>query len=163
MGHLVHPRSGRYSSRQANYGLETVVMKVLVIDDEPDVLMLCRVNLAMAGHEVVEASNGEDGLRLALAVRPDVVVLDLMLPKLDGISVLQALTADEETRHVPVILLTAKTQREDRRAAWRAGCTAYLTKPFSPVDLVMIAERATTMSIAERSDNRERELALLGS
>jgi DNA-binding response OmpR family regulator len=137
-------------------------MKVLVIDDEPDVLMLCRVNLELAGHEVVEASNGEDGLELALAERPDAVVLDLMLPKLDGISVLENLARNEDTRDVPVILLTAKTQREDRRAAWRAGCTEYLTKPFSPVDLVRVAERAAKMSAADRSDRRERELALLG-
>ena len=162
MDHTARPRSGRYSPKQASYGLETVVMKVLVVDDEPDVLMLCRVNLELAGHEVVEASNGEDGLELALAERPDAVVLDLMLPKLDGISVLEALAGREETRHVPVILLTAKTQREDRRAAWAAGCTEYLTKPFSPVDLVKIAERAAEMSAAERSDRRERELALLG-
>jgi CheY-like chemotaxis protein len=138
------------------------VLKVLVIDDEPDVLMLCRVNLELAGHEVVEASNGEDGLELALSQRPDAIVLDLMLPKLDGISVLEALGADQQTRDVPVILLTAKTQREDRRAAWRAGCTEYLTKPFSPVDLVKVAERVAGMSASERSDRRERELELLG-
>ena len=63
-------------------------MRVLVIDDEPDVLMLCRVNLELAGHEVIEATNGEAGLELALREQPDVVVLDVMLPKLDGISVL---------------------------------------------------------------------------
>lgn len=162
MGHMARPRSGRYSPKERSYGLETDVMRVLVIDDEPDVLMLCRVNLELAGHEVVEASNGEDGLEIALAERPDAVVLDLMLPKLDGISVLETLAGNEQTRDVPVILLTAKTQREDRRAAWRAGCTDYLTKPFSPVDLVKVAERAAEMSAAERSDRRERELALLG-
>lgn len=162
MGHVAGPRSGRYSSKERSYGLEMDVLRVLVIDDEPDVLMLCRVNLQLAGHEVVEASNGEDGLEIALAERPDAVVLDLMLPKLDGISVLETLAGNEQTRDVPVILLTAKTQREDRRAAWRAGCTDYLTKPFSPVDLVKVAERAAEMSAAERSDRRERELALLG-
>ena len=117
-------------------------MRVLVIDDEPDVLMLCRVNLELAGHEVIEATNGEAGLELALREQPDVVVLDVMLPKLDGISVLGTLANDEQTRDLPVILLTAKTQLEDRRAGWRAGCSEYLTKPFSPVDLVGIAERA---------------------
>jgi two-component system alkaline phosphatase synthesis response regulator PhoP len=161
MGHTARPRADRYSSKRTDYGQETDVMKVLVIDDEPDVLMLCRVNLELAGHEVVEASNGEDGLELALAEHPDAVVLDVMLPKLDGISVLETLAASEETRDVPVILLTAKTQREDRRAAWRAGCTEYLTKPFSPVDLVKVAERAAEMSAAERTDRRQRELALL--
>jgi two-component system alkaline phosphatase synthesis response regulator PhoP len=162
MGHAVRARFGRYFPKRQGYGQETILMKVLVIDDEPDVLMLCRVNLELAGHEVVEASNGEDGLELVLAERPDAVVLDLMLPKLDGISVLENLARNEGTRDVPVILLTAKTQREDRRAAWRAGCTEYLTKPFSPVDLVSVAERAAEMSAADRSARRERELALLG-
>ena len=163
MDHMPRPRSGRYSPERAGYGLEKDVMKVLVIDDEPDVLMLCRVNLELAGHQVVEASNGQDGLELALAERPDAVVLDLMLPKLDGFSVLETLAGNEQTRDVPVILLTAKTQREDRRAAWRAGCTEYVTKPFSPVDLVKVAERAADMSAGERSDRRERELSLLSS
>jgi DNA-binding response OmpR family regulator len=99
-------------------------VRVLVIDDEPDVLMLCRVNLELAGHEVIEAANGETGLELALREQPDVVVLDVMLPKLDGISVLGTLTNDEQTRDLPVILLTAKTQLEDRRAGWRAGAAS---------------------------------------
>ena len=137
-------------------------MRVLVIDDEPDVLMLCLVNLELAGHEVLEATNGEAGLEIAMSERPDVVVLDVMLPKMDGISVLGTLANDEQTRDVPVILLTAKTQLEDRRAGWRAGCTEYLTKPFSPVDLVGIAERAHAMSAVERSRRREHELAQLG-
>ena len=133
-------------------------LRVLVIDDEPDVLMLCRVNLELAGHEVIEATNGEAGLELALRERPDVVVLDVMLPRMDGISVLGTLANDELTRDVPVILLTAKTQLEDRRA----GCSEYLTKPFSPVDLVGIAERASATSALERSHRRTRELAQLG-
>ena len=137
-------------------------LRVLVIDDEPDVLMLCRVNLELAGHEVIEATNGEAGLGLALREHPDVVVLDVMLPRMDGISVLATLGNDELTRDVPVILLTAKTQLEDRRAGWRAGCSEYLTKPFSPVDLVGIAERASATSALERSHRQQRELAQLG-
>lgn len=135
-------------------------MRVLVIDDEPDVLMLCRVNLELAGHQVLEASNGEAGLELALGERPDVIVLDVM-PELDGLSVLAALTSEASTRDLPVILLTARTQLEDRRAAWRAGCAEYLTKPFSPVELVHVAERAYGMSVAERSMRRRDELAQL--
>jgi DNA-binding response OmpR family regulator len=121
------------------------------------------LNLELAGHEVIEATNGEAGLELALHEQPDVVVLDVMLPRLDGISVLGTLANDEQTRDLPVILLTAKTQLEDRRAGWRAGCTEYLTKPFSPVDLVGIAERARETSAVERSDRRQRELAQLGA
>lgn len=161
-GHSVCPRSDRYPQEQVVYG-RSDEMRVLVIDDEPDVLMLCRVNLELAGHDVLEASSGEAGLELALRERPDVVVLDVMLPKIDGISVLGTLANDDQTRDVPVILLTAKTQLEDRRAGWRAGCSEYLTKPFSPVDLVGIAERARAMSTKDRSRRRQRELAQLGS
>jgi two-component system, OmpR family, response regulator RpaA len=138
-------------------------MRVLVIDDEPDVLMLCRVNLQLAGHEVVEASNGKAGLELARTLEPDVVVLDVMLPKVDGLTVLHELASSESTRHIPVIMLTAKTQLEDRRKAWRAGCSEYLTKPFSPIELVELVGRAPTMSSQERSEHRERALASLGA
>jgi two-component system response regulator RpaA len=138
-------------------------MRVLVIDDEPDVLMLCRVNLQLAGHEVVEAANGKAGLELARTLEPDVVVLDIMLPKVDGLTVLHELAASEATRHIPVIMLTAKTQLEDRRKAWRAGCTEYLTKPFSPIELVELVGRARGMSSEERSERRERALASLGT
>ena len=138
-------------------------MRVLVIDDEPDVLMLCRVNLQLAGHEVVEASNGKVGLELARTLRPDVVVLDVMLPKVDGLTVLHELASSEETRNIPVIMLTAKTQLEDRRKAWRAGCAEYLTKPFSPIELAELVGRARAMSTQERFERRERALASLGA
>jgi two-component system response regulator RpaA len=137
-------------------------MRVLVIDDEPDVLMLCRVNLELAGHEVVEASNGKDGLELARDVWPDVVILDIMLPNIDGLTVLSELAAAEATSQIPVIMLTAKTQLEDRRRAWRAGCTEYLTKPFSPIELVELVGRAGGMSTEERSERRLQALASLG-
>jgi DNA-binding response OmpR family regulator len=137
-------------------------MRVLVIDDEPDVLMLCRVNLQLAGHEVIEASNGKAGLELARTLEPEVVVLDVMLPKMDGLTVLSDLAASEATRDIPVIMLTAKTQLEDRRKAWRAGCAEYLTKPFSPIELVELVGHARGMSSEERSERRRRALASLG-
>ena len=136
-------------------------MRVLVIDDEPDVLLLCRVNLEIAGHEVLEASNGERGLELALSEEPDVIVLDVMLPAKDGLEVLGALLSDGRTRGTPVILLTAKAQVEDRLAGWQAGCTEYVTKPFSPVALAQIVHRVAEMPLAERSARRDRELARL--
>jgi DNA-binding response OmpR family regulator len=139
-------------------------MRVLVIDDEPDVLLLCRVNLEIAGHEVVEASDGLAALALARSASPDVIVLDVMLPHLDGLSVLADLEADERTSGTPVILLTAKTQVEDRLAGWRAGCSDYVTKPFSPVALTDAVERTAAMSSAERNAMRSRELErLIGS
>jgi len=143
-------------------GRQTGHMRVLVIDDEPDVLLLCRVNLEIAGHEVVDASDGLAGLELARSSSPDVIVLDVMLPQLDGLSVLADLGADDRTSGTPVILLTAKTQAEDRLAGWQAGCTDYVTKPFSPVALTDAVERAVAMSSAEREAVRSRELERLG-
>ena len=138
-------------------------MRVLVIDDEPDVLMLCRVNLELAGHEVVEAGSGEAGLELARTERPDVVVLDVMLPARDGFQILGDLSIERDLADVPVILLTAKTLVEDRLAGWRAGCTEFMSKPFSPNELVETVGRVHAMSSEERSEHRRLALARLGS
>jgi DNA-binding response OmpR family regulator len=136
-------------------------MRVLVIDDEPDVLLLCRVNLEIAGHEVLEAETGERGLELATGHRPDVIVLDVMLPTKGGLEVLSELLSDQRSSAIPVILLPAKAQEEDRLAGWEAGCAEYVTKPFSPVALARIVERVAEMPPAERSARREAELARL--
>jgi DNA-binding response OmpR family regulator len=136
-------------------------MRVLIVDDEPDVLFLCRINLELAGHEVIEASTGEGAIDLAMRETPDVIVLDVMLPRRDGISVLGDLTTDERTRETPVILLTAKTQAEDRAAGWAAGCAEYLTKPFSPIDLTEAVDRVVDTTIDERDERRDAELRRL--
>jgi DNA-binding response OmpR family regulator len=93
------------------------VARVLIIDDEPDVLLLCRVNLEHAGHEVLVAIDGEQGLELARHQRPDVIVLDLMLPTMDGFEVLVDLATAEETRRVPVLVLSAKAPSPIRSEA----------------------------------------------
>jgi DNA-binding response OmpR family regulator len=136
-------------------------MRVLVIDDEPDVLLLCRVNFELAGHEVLEAPNGEEGLELARREHPDVIVLDVMLPLRDGLSILGELLSDPRTQGTPVILLTAKTQMQDRLAGWQAGCSEYVTKPFSPVALAELVDQVAEMGPAERRERRQRELGHL--
>lgn len=138
-------------------------MRVLVVDDEPDVLLLCRVNLEFAGHEVLEASNGERGVELALGERPDVIVLDVMLPERDGLSVLRELSADTRTQDTPVILLTARAQDADRLRGWQAGCTDYVTKPFSPSALSDAVHRVAEMTTEERQQHRRRQLARFGA
>ena len=138
-------------------------MRVLVIDDEPDVLMLCRMNLERAGYDVAEAEDGEAGLWLARGEPPDVIVLDVMLPERDGLQILADLAADAGLRRVPVILLTAKTRLQDRVAGWRAGCAEYITKPFSPVELVEAVDRVHRMSTSERTDHRREALARLSA
>ena len=129
--------------------------RVLVIDDEPDVLLLCRVNLQHAGHDVLEAGDGEQGVALAVNELPDAIVLDLMLPAMDGYGVLAALKSDDRTREIPVMVLTAKAQREDRVRCWEEGASEYMTKPFSPTVLSSVLEQLLEMSPAQRDERRE--------
>lgn len=109
--------------------------RVLVVDDEPDVLLLCRLNLQQQGYELLEASDGATGLRLARDESPDVIVLDLMLPGMDGYDVLEELRQDETTARIPVLILTAKSLRADRERSHGLGASAFLTKPFLPNEL----------------------------
>jgi CheY-like chemotaxis protein len=108
---------------------------VLVIDDEKDMLLLCRLNLGHAGMEVREAGSGAGGLASALEDTPDAVVLDLMMPEMDGYEVLRRLREDQRTCDVPVVIVTAKTGEADRRRCDELGADAFLTKPFVPDDL----------------------------
>ena len=109
--------------------------RVLVVDDEPDVLLLCRLNLQQRGHELLEAADGSTALALARDRHPDVIVLDLMLPGISGYDVLEALQRDELTTDIPVLVLTAKSLRADRERSHGLGASAFLTKPFLPNEL----------------------------
>lgn len=96
------------------------------------------------GYEVHEADNGDNGLRMAKALHPDIVLLDVMMPgQLDGFQVCARIRADPELARIPVVILTARDQQSDLEAGRRAGCTAYLTKPFSPLRLIETVERLT--------------------
>lgn len=109
--------------------------RVLVVDDEPDVLLLCRLNLQQRGHELLEAADGSTALEIARDLHPDVIVLDLMLPGISGYDVLEALQRDAETTNIPVLVLTAKSLRADRERSHGLGASAFLTKPFLPNEL----------------------------
>lgn len=135
--------------------------RVLVIDDEPDVLLLCRVNLHHAGHEVLEAGDGRRGIDIAQEQVPDAIVLDLMLPIVDGYGVLEVLTEDSRTKEIPVIVLTAKAQREDRVRCWASGASDFMTKPFSPAALTESLGLLLPMSVEERRERRESVLRKL--
>ncbi|MCU0621243.1 MAG: response regulator [Gemmatimonadales bacterium] len=111
--------------------------RILVVDDEPDITALVAYHLAKAGYRVSTAANGADALRAAREERPDIVVLDLMLPGLSGYEVLQELRKREETRDVGVILLTARREEADRIRGLSLGADDYLTKPFSPHELAL--------------------------
>jgi len=114
--------------------------RVLVVDDEPDVLLLCRLNLQQRGHELLEASNGRSALELARDRRPDLIVLDLMLPGMTGYEVLEILKGDDRTSDIPVLVLTAKSLRADRERSLGLGAVGFLTKPFLPSELCELVE-----------------------
>jgi two-component system phosphate regulon response regulator PhoB len=111
--------------------------RILVVDDEPDITALVAYHLAKAGYRVSTAANGADALRAAREERPDIVVLDLMLPGLSGYEVLSELRKKDETRDVGVILLTARREEADRIRGLSLGADDYLTKPFSPHELAL--------------------------
>lgn len=134
------------------------MVRVLVIDDEPDVILLCRVNLEFEGHEVLEAGSGEEGLAIAERELPDLIVLDIMLPRQDGFSVLRRLHERESTKDIPVVLLTAKAREDDQMRGWRTGADEYVTKPFSPVALTEAVARVAGMTPEERAASRRKHL-----
>jgi len=111
--------------------------RVLVVEDEVDIADLIRFNLERAGYEVLKAHDGIAGTQIAIKERPDLVVLDLMLPGRDGYGVFKELRRDARTAEIPVIMLTARAQTEDRIQGLEAGADDYLTKPFSPKELVL--------------------------
>jgi len=110
--------------------------RILVIDDEDDIREVAQLSLeTIAGWEVYSASSGEEGIRVAAEQRPDAILLDVMMPEMDGPSTFRALQANEATAGIPVILLTAKVQASDRSRFEGLGVTAVLTKPFDPMEL----------------------------
>lgn len=110
---------------------------VLVVDDEPDVVDLVRYGLGRAGHEILVAADGRSALRIARERRPDLIVLDLMLPQLSGQEVCRELKADPETANIPVLMLTAHGLPGERVAGLELGADDYVSKPFSPRELVL--------------------------
>ena len=111
--------------------------RILVVDDEPDIVALVVYHLAKAGFKISTASNGADALRMAQQDKPALVVLDLMLPGMSGLEVLDQLRADEAGQDIAVLLLTARREEPDRIKGLSSGADDYLTKPFSPQELVL--------------------------
>jgi two-component system phosphate regulon response regulator PhoB len=111
--------------------------RILVVDDEPEIVALVAYHLAKAGYRVSTAASGQDALDLARRERPSLVVLDLMLPGMSGFDVLEQLRADDSTRDIAVLMLTARREEPDRIRGLSLGADDYLTKPFSPAELVL--------------------------
>ncbi len=114
--------------------------RVLVVDDDPQVLRLMRVNLELEGYDVVSAPDGEEALEVVTSERPDVVVCDVMMPGVDGLTVLRNLRANPQTSKIPFVVVSAKAQRTDVKAALDMGADKYITKPFDPQDLLDAVE-----------------------
>lgn len=111
--------------------------KILIVDDEPDAVELIEFNLKSAGFEVATAENGAEALRKAKSLSPALIVLDIMLPEMDGLQVCKTLRSDPATASIPVLMLTAKTAEVDRILGLELGADDYVTKPFSPRELVL--------------------------
>jgi DNA-binding response OmpR family regulator len=109
---------------------------VLVVEDDPVILRLLEVNFELEGFEVVLAHDGAEGIAAARAERPDIIISDIMMPKVSGLELVEALKADEATASIPIILLSAKAQTGDLKSGMDAGADDYITKPFEPLDLV---------------------------
>jgi DNA-binding response OmpR family regulator len=112
------------------------VHRVVVADDDPDIVDILKFNLEAAGYDVLTASDGAAARDLILASVPDLVVLDIMMPKMDGLEVLTVIKAHAQTRQIPVVMLTAKTSDNDLWQGWDAGADYYITKPFDLEELL---------------------------
>ncbi len=136
--------------------------RVLVVDDDAPIRLLCRVNLEAEGMEVIEAADGTDGLEKARSASPDVVLLDVMLPKLDGWRLAEALLEDPATGEIPIVFLTARAELRDQARGLELGGIDYITKPFNPVELAdVIRELLDRVSRGEQASLRKEKLARL--
>jgi DNA-binding response OmpR family regulator len=126
--------------------------RVLIIDDEAPIRLLCRVNLEAEGMSVLEAGDGPSGLDAAVSDRPDVILLDVMMPGLDGWGVAEALLESPETAEIPIIFLTARAEFRDRARGLDIGGVDYITKPFNPVELAPLVR-----GLLERLERGERD------
>jgi two-component system alkaline phosphatase synthesis response regulator PhoP len=138
------------------------VTRVLVIDDEAPIRLLCRVNLEAEGMAVLEAEDGPSGLQRAREEKPDVILLDVMMPALDGWRVAEQLLDEADTKDIPIIFLTARAEFRDRARGLDIGGVDYVTKPFNPLDLApLVRDLLSRIERGERDELRREKLAEL--
>ena len=128
-------------------------MRILVVDDEPDAIELIRFNLKASGYEVLTAEDGEEALAKARKFSPDMILLDVMLPEIDGLEVCKILRRDPATASLPIIMLTAKASEIDRVLGLEFGADDYVTKPFSPRELML-----RVRNLLKRKDSSKEEV-----
>lgn len=115
--------------------------RILLTDDEPNIVLVVTKRLEIQGYEVLIARDGEEALKKARELKPDLVLLDIMLPGVDGLNVCRILKADEATRDIPVVLFSARAQTWDKEAGREFGANAYVEKPFQPEELLATIEK----------------------
>jgi DNA-binding response OmpR family regulator len=128
--------------------------RILVVDDEPDIVALIRLKLMREGFEVVEAHNGEAAIKMVTRSRPDLIILDIMMPGMNGWEVNERLKANPEYRDIPVIMLTALDELDEQFKSLQAGVRDYVTKPFNFDELVSSVRRVLSEEKIERSGGR---------
>jgi len=116
-------------------------MKILIIDDDEDIRKLVSYHLSLSRHEILAAENGKEGLEIAVKQKPDLILLDIMMPEMDGLEVCISLKKDRKTKSIPVFMLTSKSRMGDVESAFKVGADNYITKPFDAKDLNNIIKR----------------------
>jgi DNA-binding response OmpR family regulator len=146
------PGSRYRVANQAAESRSTAEARVLIVDDESAIRLVCQLNLDSVGFQTLEAADGETALALARTEHPDLILLDVMLPGLDGWGVAEQLAASPETREIPILFLSARSDRTDEERGHEAGGLGYITKPFDPEELI-----DRVRDVLERSARGERE------
>ena len=131
--------------------------KILVVDDDPTMVKLINVNLKLNNYAVLEATSGEKALEIVKNEQLDLVVLDIMMPGVDGWEVLKRIRSNPESQEMPVILVTAKTQDSDVIRGWELGADEYVIKPFNPLLLVEVIKLVLDRSYEERLERRKKQ------
>jgi DNA-binding response OmpR family regulator len=132
--------------------------RVLLVDDEPAMRAVCRLNLELEGFAVLEAAEGREALALAIRERPDLVLLDVMMPTMDGFDIARRLQSNPATTGIPIVFMTALAATDDRRRGFEAGAVGYVVKPFDPVFLGDTVRRMLRRLAAGDRDGLRREL-----
>jgi len=133
--------------------------RVLVVDDDPMVTRLVRINLEMEDFEVLEVWDGRAALEVLQGNPPELLLLDIMMPQMDGWEILRRLRSDPEFNNLPIVLLTARVQDMDVARGWRMGADGYITKPFNPVELAGALRDVLAATLEEREARRRREIS----
>jgi DNA-binding response OmpR family regulator len=120
--------------------VKTMDKKILVIDDEPELVKAIEIRLKANGYQVIFAYDGEEGIQKAFLEKPDLIILDIIMPKMNGFEVCQILKGDEKSKEIPILILTASQQRELERKCLEAGASAALMKPFEADELLVLVD-----------------------